>query len=80
MTVITNILHVLLKIIFIKGASEVILPKCKFYIDKHGHKNIISDKQKIMEMISKYTKGMRIITLAYSDMKSINSYIFVGIY
>ena len=65
---------------YIKGASEVILPKCKFYIDKHGHKNIISDKQKIMEMISKYTKkGMRIITLAYSDMKSINSYIFVGI-
>ncbi|MDD4187906.1 MAG: calcium-translocating P-type ATPase, PMCA-type [Bacilli bacterium] len=65
---------------YIKGASEIILPKCRYYLDSDGEKKPIRDSNKIQNMINLYTqKGMRIIMLAYSDKKIVNNYIFVGI-
>ena len=65
---------------YIKGASEVILPKCKYYLDKNGEKKVIHNVQKINEMIGLYTqRGMRVITLAYNDKRITSNYVFIGI-
>ena len=67
-------------IVYFKGASEVILNSCDYYYDSNLKKNIIRDKNKIMDYIKNYTKqGFRVISLAVneknSDMKSL---IFLG--
>ena len=65
---------------YIKGASEVILPKCRYYLNNNGEKKLIKDLNIIQNMVNLYTqKGMRIIMLAYNDKKIINNYVFVGI-
>ena len=65
---------------YIKGASEVILPKCQYYLDKDGQKQIIRDPKSIQNMVNTYTqKGMRVITLAFNDKRLTSNYIFVGI-
>ncbi|MDD2409835.1 MAG: HAD-IC family P-type ATPase, partial [Bacilli bacterium] len=65
---------------YIKGASEVILPKCKYYLDKNNKKELLTNHQDIEEMISKYTqKGMRIIMLAFNDKPNNHELTFIGI-
>ena len=56
------------KINYIKGAPEKILPMCKYYYENDGSKKIITDKQKLMDKISKSTKeGIRVIVMASSE-------------
>ena len=66
--------------IYIKGASEVILPKCKYYLDNNGKKTILRDQNKILTTINSYTrKGIRIIALAYNDNQTSEDFIYLGI-
>lgn len=51
--------------IYIKGASEVILPKCIKYLNSKNEEKILLNKRIINKEIEKYTKkGMRVISLA----------------
>lgn len=53
--------------IFIKGAYEIILDKCKLYETKSGRRVLI-DKEKIVNYIKSKTKeGERALALAYSN-------------
>ena len=50
---------------YYKGASEVLLPNCFYYLDDFGKKCILKNKDKLNEDISSYTKkGERVIVLA----------------
>ena len=50
---------------YYKGASEVLLPNCFYYLDDFGEKCILKNKDKLNEDISSYTKkGERVIVLA----------------
>ncbi len=52
--------------VYIKGASEVILPKCHKYLNSQGEEKIITNSKLIQREIKKYTqKGFRVIILAY---------------
>lgn len=65
---------------YIKGASEIILPKCKYYLDKNGEKQILKNMENINNIIRLYTqKGIRVIVLAYADNRFTSNYIFVGV-
>ncbi len=51
--------------VYIKGASEVIIPKCNKYIDSNNKEKDIINRNYIIKEIDKYTKkGYRVITLA----------------
>ena len=51
--------------IYLKGASEIILPKCIKYLTINNEEKILLNKKVILKEIEKYTKkGMRIISLA----------------
>jgi len=51
--------------IYLKGASEIILPKCSKYLTSLGEEKIILNKNLFLKEIEKYTKkGTRVITLA----------------
>ena len=64
------------KITFIKGATEVILPKCRYSYDKFGKKVIFKNKSNVEENINLYTKkGIRVISLAVCEN---NSYTYLG--
>ncbi len=53
------------KEIYLKGASEVIIPKCTKYLNTNGEEKIILNSKNILKEIDKYTqKGIRVITLA----------------
>lgn len=59
--------------IFYKGAYEIIVDKCLYYLDKNGNKKIFINKNDILKQIESKTKnGMRVIALSISD--NINSY------
>ncbi len=69
---------------YFKGASEVLLSKCNYYLDNNGNKKILIDKEKIEELIYKYScDGSRVLLLAsssdYIDNKNISNLIFQGI-
>lgn len=50
---------------YYKGASEVLLPNCFYYLDDFGKKCILKNKDKLNEDIFSYTKkGERVIVLA----------------
>lgn len=47
---------------YFKGASEVLLSKCRFYLDKNGDKKYLNDKTNVNKLILNYTKrGIRVI-------------------
>lgn len=47
---------------YYKGASEVLISKCRFYLDKNGDRKYLTDKKKVNELILSYTKrGIRVI-------------------
>lgn len=59
----------------IKGAPEIILPKCKYYFNEYGTKRMIHSN-KILDIIKKYTmQGVRIIAIANKDV----DYNFIGL-
>ena len=66
---------------FVKGATEIILPKCDRYIDEHGHKQLILHKEILEKKIDDITKkGIRVICVAYNNEtnKNINNLILLG--
>jgi len=51
--------------VYLKGASEVILPKCNKYLNSLNEEKLLLNKKNILKEIEKYTKkGMRVISLA----------------
>jgi len=63
--------------IYIKGASEIIIPKCNKYLNNLNEEKILFNKKTIQKEIDKYTKrGMRVITFAKG--KNINNLTFIG--
>ena len=66
---------------FVKGATEIILPKCDRYIDENGHKQLILHKEILEKKIDDITKkGIRVICVAYNNEtnKNINNLILLG--
>ena len=58
-----------------KGSPEKILPECRFYYDAFGNKKSFINRNEFTKNISKYTKkGIRVLTLATSENKSLNSF------
>ncbi len=63
---------------YLKGASEVILPKCSKYLNTLGEEKIIINQKLITREIEKYTKnGFRVITLAKGNNID-NNLTFIG--
>ncbi len=55
-------------ITYYKGAPEVLLDKCKYYILPNGKKAILRDKSKIIKLIDEYAnKGIRVLMVAVND-------------
>lgn len=47
---------------YFKGASEVLLKKCRYYLNKDGDKVLLIDKERIKDIIKTYTtRGIRVI-------------------
>ncbi len=64
--------------VYLKGASEVILPKCTKYLNTLGEEKYILNKNLITREIDKYTqKGIRVITLAKGSNLD-NNLVFLG--
>ena len=67
---------------YVKGAPEVLLPKCSFYLDENGKKGILRDSSSILRKINHYaSSGIRVILLAYNDgirYKDMNSLTLIG--
>ncbi len=64
---------------YIKGASEIILPKCRMMLLKNGEEKPFLTKEEVKRKITSLTsKGIRVITLAYSKLDS-DDLIFIGI-
>ena len=54
----------------IKGAFEIILPKCDYYINENGDKKILLNKEKMIKKIDEVTKkGIRVLALASKQSK-----------
>lgn len=50
---------------YFKGASEVIIKRCTFYLDKNNNKKIIRNKDKLYDLVESYTKrAMRVIAIS----------------
>ena len=65
----------------VKGANEVILPKCNRYLDENNYKHLILNKDKIYNEINNITnKGIRVIALAYNNIEnnSLDDLILIG--
>ncbi len=64
--------------IYLKGASEIILPKCNHYLTSEGSEKILLNHKTILREIEKYTKrGIRVITLAKGHELD-NNLTFIG--
>ncbi len=65
---------------YIKGASEIILPKCRRMILKTGEEKPFTSKKIIEEKIKKLTKqGCRVLSLAMSHDKQLENLTFLGL-
>ena len=56
------------EITYYKGAPEVLLEKCKYYILPNGRKSAFVNKNNIISAINKYAeKGIRVLMLAFAE-------------
>ncbi len=54
---------------YYKGASEVLLSKCRFFMDKNGDRRYLTDKKHVNDIILNYTKrGIRVICDVYNNI------------
>lgn len=54
---------------YYKGALEVLLDRCVYYLDKDAKRKIIRDKKNVIKLVNKYTsKGIRVITLVSDNV------------
>ncbi len=67
-------------IYYFKGANEVIIDKCDYYLDELGYKQILRDKNKLYDIIKSLTKkGYRLISTAYKTNNSnLSNLVFIG--
>ena len=64
--------------IYLKGAAEIILPKCTKYLTIKGEEKIILNEKTLLKEINKYTqKGIRVIVLAKGNNPD-NNLTFIG--
>lgn len=64
-------------IVYLKGASEVLLPKCTKYLTYKGEEKILINQKNIQREIDKYTyKGYRVITICKGTSE--NNLVFIG--
>ena len=64
------------QITLLKGAPEIVLPKCRYYYNQYGKKRTIINLNKINETTKKYTKkGIRVLALAIKEV----DYSFLGL-
>ena len=71
-------------ITYIKGASEILLDKCNYYLDINGNKKILYQKDKIQDTINKYSSlGIRILMLCssmdYINNNKLNNLTYIGL-
>ena len=71
-------------ITYIKGASEVLLDKCNYYLDENGNKKVLYNKESIKKLINKYSNlGIRVLVLCssidYINTKNISNLTYQGI-
>ena len=68
------------KITLIKGAKEVIIPKCNYFYNENGIKEKIKDINKINKYIDDISKkGIRVICVATGDSDDLKNLSLVGI-
>ena len=70
-------------ITYIKGASEVLINSCNYYLDDEGNKKLLTKKTNIINKIDEYTnKGIRVLFLcsssSYYDTKTLTNLTFLG--
>ena len=54
---------------YYKGAKEVLLPKCEYYLDKNNYKRVIRSKTEISKRVDFYTsRGIRVIMVAKNNI------------
>ena len=54
---------------YYKGALEVLIDRCVYYLDKDAKRKIIRDKKQVIKLVNKYTsKGIRVITLVSDNV------------
>ncbi|MDE5630639.1 MAG: calcium-translocating P-type ATPase, PMCA-type, partial [Bacilli bacterium] len=54
---------------YYKGALEVLIDRCVYYLDKDAKRKIIRDKKNVIKLVNKYTsKGIRVITLVNDNV------------
>ncbi len=59
--------------VYLKGASEVILPKCYKYLNSKGEEKILLNKEIISREITRHTKkGIRVIVIAKGNKEDDN--------
>ena len=64
--------------VYLKGAAEIILPKCTKYLTIKGEEKIILNEKTLLKEINKYTqKGIRVIVLAKGNNPD-NNLTFIG--
>ena len=64
----------------IKGACEVILPKCNRMISESGSVKYFYDKKGINDVVNfKTNNGIRVISVAYGEDDSLSNLVFVGL-
>ena len=67
-------------ITYVKGASEVLLDKCNYYLDSLGNKKLLYDKDRIKKLIDKYSsEGIRVLMLASTLEDNISNLTYQGI-
>ncbi len=65
------------KDIYLKGASEILIPKCTKYLTSDGKEKIILNNKLILKEIENYTKkGIRVLTLCKGT--TLNDLTFIG--
>lgn len=69
----TKVLEDNKEISYYKGAPEVLLDKCKYFIAPNGRKHPFINKNKITKIIDEYaSKGIRVLMLAMNEGKDLS--------
>ena len=64
---------------FFKGAYEILLKKCNYYLDADGNKKLLKNIEALIESInSEAKKGVRILSICTSETNNINSLTLIG--
>jgi len=65
---------------YFKGANEIIINNCDYYLDELGYKQILRNKEKLYNTISNLTKkGLRVISVGYKQNNfELNGLCFIG--